>query len=213
MHPAQALELHNALRARRTHAANFAAERALAEAAQRAWLARASDEEIQAELARRGAAELEAAARALLDKAAAAADGGEACAEPGACEAKVHQFVAAARAAGDRNGHAGATNAQGDPQAAAKAAGMRTDVADTDGAVRARRQRQPPPASRLVLYPGERHGLRRFAARLDFALRQMRWFGHYLGAGGAGAGGEEDELRRRGQAPPPPGIASYRRKK
>ena len=58
--------------------------------------------------------------------------------------------------------------------------------------------------------PGERHGLRRFAARLDFGLRQMRWMDHYL-KGDVGGEGEEDELRRRAPAPPPPGIESYRR--
>jgi dipeptidyl aminopeptidase/acylaminoacyl peptidase len=39
---------------------------------------------------------------------------------------------------------------------------------------------------RLVLYPGEGHGNRKAAARLDFTLRQVRWFEHYLlGPGGA----------------------------
>lgn len=39
---------------------------------------------------------------------------------------------------------------------------------------------------RLVLYPGEGHGNRKAAARLDYALRMMQWFEHYLqGPGGA----------------------------
>lgn len=39
---------------------------------------------------------------------------------------------------------------------------------------------------RLVWYPGEEHGNRRAAARLDYNLRMMRWFRHYLqGDGGA----------------------------
>ncbi len=39
--------------------------------------------------------------------------------------------------------------------------------------------------TRLVLYPGEGHGNRKAAARLDYSLRQLRWLEHYLvGAGG-----------------------------
>ncbi|MBK7876425.1 MAG: S9 family peptidase [Planctomycetes bacterium] len=39
---------------------------------------------------------------------------------------------------------------------------------------------------RLVLYPGEGHGNRKCAAKLDYSLRMHQWFGHYLqGAGGA----------------------------
>jgi dipeptidyl aminopeptidase/acylaminoacyl peptidase len=39
---------------------------------------------------------------------------------------------------------------------------------------------------RLVLYPGEGHGNRKTPARLDYAIRMMRWFNHYLkGKGGA----------------------------
>ncbi|HEX6883357.1 MAG TPA: S9 family peptidase [Planctomycetota bacterium] len=55
---------------------------------------------------------------------------------------------------------------------------------------------------RLVLYPGEGHGNRKAAARLDYALRSLQWFEHYLlGPGGempapeleyAGAGAEAD---------------------
>ncbi|NOS99124.1 MAG: S9 family peptidase [Phycisphaerales bacterium] len=38
---------------------------------------------------------------------------------------------------------------------------------------------------RLVLYPGEGHGNRKAAARLDYNLRMMQWFNHYLkGPGG-----------------------------
>jgi dipeptidyl aminopeptidase/acylaminoacyl peptidase len=45
---------------------------------------------------------------------------------------------------------------------------------------------------RLVLYPGEGHGNRRSAGRLDFHLRMLQWFEHYL----KGPGGE----------PPPPRL-------
>ena len=39
---------------------------------------------------------------------------------------------------------------------------------------------------RLVLYPGEGHGNRKAAARLDYNLRMLQWFEHYLkGPGGA----------------------------
>ena len=39
---------------------------------------------------------------------------------------------------------------------------------------------------RLVWYPGEGHGNRRAASRLDYSLRMMQWFDHYLqGPGGA----------------------------
>jgi dipeptidyl aminopeptidase/acylaminoacyl peptidase len=47
---------------------------------------------------------------------------------------------------------------------------------------------------RLVRYPGEPHGNRRAAARLDYNLRLMQWFEHYL----KGPGG-----------PPPPYEISY----
>ncbi|TRO97063.1 S9 family peptidase [Glycocaulis profundi] len=40
--------------------------------------------------------------------------------------------------------------------------------------------------TRLVLYPGEGHGLRRGAAQYDYAHRLMQWFDHYL----KGDGGE-----------------------
>ncbi|MBI5432043.1 MAG: S9 family peptidase [Planctomycetes bacterium] len=39
---------------------------------------------------------------------------------------------------------------------------------------------------RLVLYPGEGHGNRKACAKLDYALRSMQWFEHYL----KGPGGE-----------------------
>ena len=39
---------------------------------------------------------------------------------------------------------------------------------------------------RLVLYPGEGHGNRKAAARLDYNLRSLRWMEHYL----AGPGGQ-----------------------
>ncbi|MBI4601818.1 MAG: S9 family peptidase [Planctomycetes bacterium] len=45
---------------------------------------------------------------------------------------------------------------------------------------------------RLVLYPGEGHGNRKSAARLDYHIRTLQWFEHYL----KGPGGE----------PPGPGI-------
>jgi dipeptidyl aminopeptidase/acylaminoacyl peptidase len=45
---------------------------------------------------------------------------------------------------------------------------------------------------RLVQYPGEKHGNRRAASRLDYNLRMVRWMVHYL----IGPGGE----------PPPPDV-------
>jgi len=45
---------------------------------------------------------------------------------------------------------------------------------------------------RLVQYPGEGHGNRRAASRLDYNLRMLRWMEHYL----MGPGGD----------PPPPDI-------
>lgn len=42
------------------------------------------------------------------------------------------------------------------------------------------------PAVRLVQYPGEGHGNARAASRLDYHVRQLQWFDHYLkGPGGA----------------------------
>ncbi len=46
---------------------------------------------------------------------------------------------------------------------------------------------------RLVRYPGEQHGNRRAASRLDFSLRMMQWVEHYL----KGPGG----------SPPPPDVS------
>jgi dipeptidyl aminopeptidase/acylaminoacyl peptidase len=37
---------------------------------------------------------------------------------------------------------------------------------------------------RLVWYPGEPHGNRKAAGRLDYSLRLMRWMNHYLVEGG-----------------------------
>ena len=45
---------------------------------------------------------------------------------------------------------------------------------------------------RLVLYPGEGHGNRKAASRLDYSMRLMRWMDHYL----KGDGGD----------PPPPEL-------
>jgi dipeptidyl aminopeptidase/acylaminoacyl peptidase len=46
---------------------------------------------------------------------------------------------------------------------------------------------------RLVLYPGEQHGNRKAAARLDYNIRMMQWFDHYLkGPGGTPPGMEVD---------------------
>ena len=42
---------------------------------------------------------------------------------------------------------------------------------------------------RLVFYPGEGHGNRKSAARLDYLLRTLRWMEHYL----KGPGGEKPE--------------------
>ncbi|MCS7081426.1 MAG: S9 family peptidase [Bacteroidetes bacterium] len=40
--------------------------------------------------------------------------------------------------------------------------------------------RRPEVPVRLLLYPGEGHGLVRSAARLDYSLRMMDWFDHFL---------------------------------
>ena len=46
---------------------------------------------------------------------------------------------------------------------------------------------------RLVWYPGEGHGNRASAARLDYNLRMLEWFEHYLkGPGGAPSPGNLD---------------------
>jgi dipeptidyl aminopeptidase/acylaminoacyl peptidase len=39
---------------------------------------------------------------------------------------------------------------------------------------------------RLVLYPGEGHGNRKAASRLDYSLRMMQWLEHYLQGPGGG---------------------------
>ena len=50
---------------------------------------------------------------------------------------------------------------------------------------------------RLVIYPGEKHGNRRTAARYDYALRFKRWMDHYLkGPGGAPPPYEIDHASR-----------------
>ncbi len=49
---------------------------------------------------------------------------------------------------------------------------------------------------RLVFYPGEGHGNRRSAARLDYALRTLRWMEHYLkGPAGDAPNAEIDYAR------------------
>ncbi len=45
---------------------------------------------------------------------------------------------------------------------------------------------------RLVFYPGEGHGNRKSAARMDYSLRLVQWMKHYL----QGEGGD----------PPPPDL-------
>jgi dipeptidyl aminopeptidase/acylaminoacyl peptidase len=56
---------------------------------------------------------------------------------------------------------------------------------------------------RLVLYPGEGHGLRRSMARLDYNLRMLQWFEHYLQGPGGAAPPPEINLRPE-QVPPSP---------
>ncbi len=60
---------------------------------------------------------------------------------------------------------------------------------------------------RLAFYPGEGHGNRKSAARLDYNLRMLRWFEHYLkGEGGSppprkldyGQEEEEEEEKKKG---------------
>lgn len=50
---------------------------------------------------------------------------------------------------------------------------------------------------RLVLYPGEKHGNRKAAARYDFTLRLIRWMEHYL----IGPGGDAPPYRLDYRAP------------
>jgi dipeptidyl aminopeptidase/acylaminoacyl peptidase len=59
--------------------------------------------------------------------------------------------------------------------------------------------------TRLVLYPGEGHGNRKAAARLDYSLRQLRWLEHYLvGAGGDPPAHAVDHAAALGQDKPGP---------
>jgi dipeptidyl aminopeptidase/acylaminoacyl peptidase len=62
------------------------------------------------------------------------------------------------------------------------------------------------PAVRLVLYPGEGHGNARAASRLDYHLRLLQWFDHYLkGPGGTPPAMELDyKTLVNGVAPPAP---------
>ncbi len=59
---------------------------------------------------------------------------------------------------------------------------------------------------RLVFYPGEGHGNAKAAARLDYNLRMMQWFEHYLiGPGGDPPGDEIDyDLPKKETKTPPP---------
>lgn len=58
---------------------------------------------------------------------------------------------------------------------------------------------------RLVWYPGEPHGNRRAASRLDYSLRMLQWFQHYLqGPGGAPP---PPELEYREQEPVPSSVS------
>lgn len=60
----------------------------------------------------------------------------------------------------------------------------RVDKGQSHELYRALRQRGAAPV-RLVLYPGEGHGNRKRSSRLDYSLRMLRWFDHYLtGPGG-----------------------------
>ena len=58
----------------------------------------------------------------------------------------------------------------------------------------------PPPAVRLVLYPGEGHGNARAASRLDYHLRMLQWFDHYLKGPGGEPPGMEVEYKKMGVA-------------
>jgi dipeptidyl aminopeptidase/acylaminoacyl peptidase len=61
----------------------------------------------------------------------------------------------------------------------------RVNVGQSRELYRHLKQRNQAPV-RLVLYPGEVHGNRKSAARLDYNLRLMQWMEHYLkGPGGA----------------------------
>jgi dipeptidyl aminopeptidase/acylaminoacyl peptidase len=69
----------------------------------------------------------------------------------------------------------------------------RVDVGQSRELYRHLRLRNQAPV-RLVLYPGEEHGNQKAAARLDYSLRMLQWFEHYL----VGPGGD-----------PPPGAVNY----
>jgi dipeptidyl aminopeptidase/acylaminoacyl peptidase len=56
---------------------------------------------------------------------------------------------------------------------------------------------------RLVWYPGEQHGNRRAASRLDYNLRMMRWFEHYLQGPGGQPPAPSIEYREKTEAAPP----------
>jgi dipeptidyl aminopeptidase/acylaminoacyl peptidase len=61
---------------------------------------------------------------------------------------------------------------------------------------------------RLVFYPGEGHGNRKAAARLDYNLRSLRWFEHYLQGSGGEAPAYELERAEPEQAVDEPAGAS-----
>jgi dipeptidyl aminopeptidase/acylaminoacyl peptidase len=64
------------------------------------------------------------------------------------------------------------------------------------------------PAVRLVLYPGEGHGNARAASRLDYHLRLLQWFDHYLkGPGGPPPDDELDHAALFGAPAPAPAPA------
>lgn len=57
---------------------------------------------------------------------------------------------------------------------------------------------------RLVLYPGEGHGNRKAASKLDYSLRMMQWFEHYLrGPGGEPPPHDLDYAEPKAEAPDP----------
>jgi dipeptidyl aminopeptidase/acylaminoacyl peptidase len=67
---------------------------------------------------------------------------------------------------------------------------------------------------RLILYPGEQHGNRKAAARLDYSLRMLQWMEHYLkGPGGAPPAHEIDtaDPDKAKPAPAPAGAAGAAR--
>lgn len=56
---------------------------------------------------------------------------------------------------------------------------------------------------RLIWYPGEQHGNRRAASRLDYNLRMMQWFEHYLQGAGGRPPAPALEYREKTEAVPP----------